>query len=382
MTCKELRSLWEKYEADQCSDEEKKNIEAHLESCQDCSLFIERKLDEEEIPVIPTNNLEKADPLLMKKSMRKAKWKQRLNNTTFLIAVVIGVWLIGGMLSMMFYTDSNRRDIMVVEQLAIESLLPNVNVRSTGFNTKSFFRADIEMRLDKTVGKETVPVGKLTFAHAFKNIINTEREWINGQFDTKLYFVHPSASNYDDIHERYDQFWDVLEKLPEGTVSEVAISFNQTYSVEDINFLLSRYFLDHQQMPLWYALDVGYEVEEKHGPYLGVGEVVGFPKYMDYGHYYNDSNMSEADQVVEMMKRFSENENTVKKMGISFIDEWDFEDKYEYVKENGVQVYGVVLTGPTKELLKLKELEEITFATVGEVELWNWFDRPASGSMY
>jgi hypothetical protein len=34
-----------------------------------------------------------------------------------------------------------------------------------------------------------------------------------------------------------------------------------------------------------------------------------------------------------------------------------------------------VVTGPTKELLQLKELEAIHSPALGEIRLWNWFDR-------
>ncbi|TKI02527.1 anti sigma factor C-terminal domain-containing protein, partial [Bacillus cereus] len=44
------------------------------------------------------------------------------------------------------------------------------------------------------------------------------------------------------------------------------------------------------------------------------------------------------------------------------------------VKENGVKVYGIVITGPSKELLKLQNSPHVRYATLGDIEIWNWFD--------
>ena len=57
-------------------------------------------------------------------------------------------------------------------------------------------------------------------------------------------------------------------------------------------------------------------------------------------------------------------------------------ERYDYVKENGIEVYGVVVTGPTRELFKLSELETVHSPGIGDVELWNWFNRSFQGKMY
>ena len=48
------------------------------------------------------------------------------------------------------------------------------------------------------------------------------------------------------------------------------------------------------------------------------------------------------------------------------------QEQYAYIQEEGFTAYGAVVTGPVKELLKLKELETIQGVQLGEVELWNW----------
>jgi len=54
-------------------------------------------------------------------------------------------------------------------------------------------------------------------------------------------------------------------------------------------------------------------------------------------------------------------------LGLSYLQE-----RYDYLKKNGFQAYGAVVTGPTKELLKLKNIEGVSNQKLGDVELWNW----------
>lgn len=47
-------------------------------------------------------------------------------------------------------------------------------------------------------------------------------------------------------------------------------------------------------------------------------------------------------------------------------------ERYKFLEENGFITYGAVVTGPVKELLKLRDVEGVQGEQLGEVELWNW----------
>ncbi|PHG30547.1 sigma-M negative effector [Bacillus pseudomycoides] len=53
------------------------------------------------------------------------------------------------------------------------------------------------------------------------------------------------------------------------------------------------------------------------------------------------------------------------------------------MKKHGVKVYGIVITGPSKELVKFQNSisPHVRDATLGDIEFWNWFKRP-SGSRH
>lgn len=135
-------------------------------------------------------------------------------------------------------------------------------------------------------------------------------------------------------------------------------------------------------MPVWYALETG--VESKIDPettYLSSFSMIGYPRQIHFRGIDSEEG-TQKEKLLHMLTLLHENEGLVKKLQLGpETMEW-MPERIEFVKENGVKVYGAVITGPTKELLKLKDLPEITFASLGEVELWNWMDRPAQGRWY
>ncbi|WP_391203762.1 anti sigma factor C-terminal domain-containing protein [Psychrobacillus sp. L4] len=56
------------------------------------------------------------------------------------------------------------------------------------------------------------------------------------------------------------------------------------------------------------------------------------------------------------------------------LDTSHLQERYDYLNEEGFQAYGAVVTGPVKELLKLKELKEVRSVQLGEITYWNWND--------
>lgn len=48
------------------------------------------------------------------------------------------------------------------------------------------------------------------------------------------------------------------------------------------------------------------------------------------------------------------------------------DNRLDYVEKNGVNVYGSVVTGSTKEIQRMLKNKSVKSANVGEVELWNW----------
>lgn len=49
--------------------------------------------------------------------------------------------------------------------------------------------------------------------------------------------------------------------------------------------------------------------------------------------------------------------------------------RLDYIRENGMQVYGAVVTGPIREVEKLMEEEQFHQFGLGGIEVWSWYNR-------
>ncbi|TYR80766.1 sigma-M negative effector [Priestia megaterium] len=391
MSCQDMKHQWEKNKNGTLTEEEIEALEEHTESCEKCMSHLQQLLEEEETNLSKSQSPPKHEVLdnkKVKRSIMMAKWKQRFSNVVTVLCTIILLWVCGSFLSMAYYFPFDKAAyINTVNKAAIESALPNVHVRGSSTETKPYFRLQSEYDLYKDIGQEQQAVGSFTFYNLFNRTTNIEKDFVNGQYDMKLSFAYPkqiqSQQNPSIYTEWSNDTWKALEKLPEGTVSEIAISFDDTYTLNEVHTKLDS-LLTKDMRPSWYALDTGYEQRTANDdqPLLDLTSTFGFPYFLELSFYEKDGQqLNETDRVVKMMKLLAENERTVQQVRWMEKSKLKLKERYEFVKKNGVEVYGVVITGPTKELLTLKDDPSITYASLGEVKLWNWFMRPSSGTL-
>lgn len=122
-------------------------------------------------------------------------------------------------------------------------------------------------------------------------------------------------------------------------------------------------------MPIWHDDDmkVTQESKQKRGWFGGVTSRSSVsPSVESYG----DGELRNANFLKTL--RLMQEHKSIADRVIPFID---LDDSISYLEKNGVRLYGAVVTGPVKELLKLKEETWVSDLHVGEVRLWNWQDR-------
>jgi hypothetical protein len=229
----------------------------------------------------------------------------------------------------------------------------------------------------------------------FFSALNVKWQWQDNHFDNYLYFVYPEQVSNSNAGEAQtgqnnepQDAWQALEMLPAGTVAEMSVSFNRTYTFEQVKSLLKDYDLDIT----WYAIATGQEAnpyypQDLHGLLSAFQGVWGFPDMSqnmlsEYSSIRSDDGAIRKKYVLQSMQFLAENEKTARKIYRGQPETLQIPARYKYVKENGIHVYGVVVTGPVKELLKLKDVDTIHSPALGEVRLWNWFSRNFEGKMY
>lgn len=390
MNCKEVKSKWAKYINGECSSDDELEIEEHLQICTKCEQLLNKELENQQ-KQLPnqnkdTNNRDVLSELPINKQnqlIRRAKWKNRMQTALTVFILMIAVIVVSTVITGIYYFIVGDKATQVVK-IGTQMTMPNVHIDGTGMSTNYFFSADLKAQMVKAFGNENKAVGEVQGKMNFNNLTTT-RDWVDGQFVTKLYFLHPHATeeqpNYKEI---YAYTWQALDTLPEGTVSELALSFDDLYNIDDVQDFLSEYDL---HIP-WYAINTGFEKQD--GTYLstdtgiwGIYDRPTFDVSKESIHYQTRGNGEEIEEEFKKgLKFLTENEKMTKQFLWNIDENTNLEEMYTYVNENGINTYGVVVTGPTKELLKLKENKHIHYATLGEVDLWNWYNRPAYGIMH
>ncbi|MFF0829046.1 anti-sigma factor [Brevibacillus sp. NPDC003359] len=318
--------------------------------------------------------------------VRRGKWKSRLSNAGFTIGLpffagVLLLFLNGWVGSLM------HEDIFRVAKAMVNFTQPGVSVGGSGSQVGLFY-GNISMELRERVGAEEKNAGRFESTNVLWNI-NAWPQWPNGVREQKLYFRYPTEGAREDTMSRTSPAWTTMEKLPEGTVSQLAISFDHFLTYEEYYELVSRHVTSSGQDTVWFAVDTGVESKENEEgqAMLGPGEVWGFAeRELNYGGsiLVNGEGDRRMATYLNEMKYLSEQDGLTRDIGrtLLFRSDPQITERYNYMQQNGVRIYGAVLTGPTKELLKLKAEKSITAALLGKVDWWNWERPAASGTHY
>ncbi|MED4584060.1 anti-sigma factor [Brevibacillus choshinensis] len=323
--------------------------------------------------------------------IRRGKWKMRLTNSvyTFGIFFLIGAVLLiaNGWIGSWMHDDLFRvtKDMVNFSQ-------PGVSVGSSGSQVGALY-GQIKMELREQVGAEEQNVGFLESTN-FLWSVRAEPKWADGIRETKLFFRYPTDEKMTEEETAYlrTPAWNTMNKLPEGTVSQLAVSFDHPLTYDDYQKLISRHIFAYNAETVWFAIDTGVELKDHDQDggnlLLSAGEVWGYAeRNLDYGNapiQVNGEGDRRTATFLAEMKYLTEHDQLTRDIGAGLVSHRDPEiaERYSYLQEKGVRIYGAVLTGPTKELLKLQAEKSITAAFLGKVEWWNW-DRPgASGTQY
>lgn len=180
--------------------------------------------------------------------------------------------------------------------------------------------------------------------------------------------------------------WETLSMLPEGTVGELAFSTTNFMESKELVNYLGNYDLHVLWMPLYTGEFVDYKpyVSTEGSTREGVKSLMvphfGLSGGNDRSESFHESsrilwlNEKSLGESEELMLKNMEDLLTNKKKSYyeQFLGLGHLEEKYKYLKDKGFTVYGAVVTGPVKELLKLQDVSFIQGEQLGEVELWNW----------
>ena len=391
-TCKEIDELWDRYLDGSCTPEEEQQVEAHLEHCPACQHRLEQALAAQAalVPPVPSEP-EPPSGGEQQRWMRRAKWRNRLGTIFNLFCAFILFSIVSGLLTGLLYglggSASTMNRLPKVLSAAVGMTTPNVNVNSGGINSGFYFNLSMDYSLTKRVGYSDQILGRIQGDMRF-HLLQVNREWSGGAFKSNLFFQYPNVG--EELTEEQLQYkaetegeiWHALEMLPEGTVSELAFSLDDIYSLEEVYGMFEGYDMDI----VWYAFDTGLEERVANlGSYLYDGnDLWGMSDRLMLEYADNNSLQVWGDgpakekAFLRALEELQQNERWVRKV----VTKPHLQERIDYVNEHGVRSYGLVVTGPTKELLKLSEHPHVTNPALGETDWWNWYQPNFSSVQY
>lgn len=419
MKCSEIAPLLDRFLQGKLSPSEEKTIEKHLETCSPCQEKLDQLLAANDTPPPGkkeeqrhSDETQEITAQKQQQILRRAKYKSRFSMALFLLALFLLMHIVGTLVSSLFYSWGGENSKLYRTQrtavILVEHTFPNVTIPlrpspsqrfssrvgwgHSSLEIKPYMAALGSYAMQKQVGRERQIIGTLNINH-FLGMTATQWNWVGGTHNHYLFFYHPQAFKSiapdDEANMALvsQEGWQVLEDLPQGTVAELAISFKELHSIQEVMAMLAEYDLEI----LWYAVSTGQEGQKNNReslrPMSTFDGVWGFA-HMSTNLLNFSAPISSQDSAIREeyfmnnMEFLLNNESLAKKLYRGNPNELLLQKRFAYLQENGIQVYGLVVTGPSKELLKLKELEGVHSPAVGDVQLWNWFHRSFQGTLY
>jgi hypothetical protein len=177
--------------------------------------------------------------------------------------------------------------------------------------------------------------------------------------------------------------FETLEMVHEGKVADFAFSTDNYHSPEEMLQLLGDYNVDVIWMPLY----MGELKEFTEWGWSGGGNSMVLAHQWGLSgartteadfmsgslvHVLNEQSVEESKKAMlhNMERMLGENKRLAERLLVTN----HLQERYDYLYDEGFRVYGAVVTGPVKELLKLQEVDGIHSFQLGEITDWNWHD--------
>jgi hypothetical protein len=374
----EFKKRLESYEKGELSAEEAKKIEKELESME---RYLE-ETDEEN-----RGKLTNSDIGIKKQQriMKFAKWKARFQTALMAIGLFLLFSFFSSILTLMYYSFGAPDRVEKLRNIVDYSLTvmnPYGHMDGTSTSTSAYFGMTASKDINKVIGDDTIKVGEMETDFFFSRMSYPEVTYFSPISNNSPAFIYPGSS------PRGFSGWERLKKVPEGTVVSAYVSFTDLLETEEVFSL----FEAKDMRLIWLAVDTGFEKKEE-----AIFEPIGFPSepiwheddmIVDFQQeekgFFGTEIVSEGSSSPEyevgegkpLHKQFRKTlqflEEYEEKAENFYMGDLNLSKRIQYMEKHGYKHYGAVITGPTKEVLKLQDEGKVSELEVDEIEFWNW----------
>jgi len=324
-----------------------------------------------------------------RKILRKGKWRARIQTAFYAVVLFIAFTIVASIITSLYYSlGSNRMNVYAdIIDYSLTVTDPYGIHGGSGANVTPYFSMKVNRDLRKQIGDEIIKVGEMDVNFILSLMGDPEETYIGKETQSTPAFFYPEYYDFD-----IGSDWDRLEKLPEGTVASAYISFAELMDTETV----FDHMEDKELSLLWLAVDSGFESPEDDD-FIAIHEPLGFPAHPiwhddDFILESREENIGflgsgtvsesysspdyEAGDPEPLHTQFLKTLNFLKKYerktNKMFFGNFNLSERIDYLENNGIYHYGIVVTGPTKEVLALRDESWVKVMQIDEVDLWNW----------
>lgn len=335
-------------------------------------------------------NEEKAQEIVQKHKNRfSIKLTLQIIRVFVLILLVLVVYKI--VVTIIYDSSKFGKRTEFYQRLAIDWTSPELST-DIGPNhsneISTFLTQKITLPLEKRVGSKDYVVSELTLKKPLINAFITTKLHKNIPYDalnSTFSFHLPSNPQTGKTLSGDESLrvWETLAMLHEGNVANLAFSTDQYYTPTELIDQLSDYDLSILWMPIY----MGELQSFTEGGWGGGTDTMSLS--LPWGlagaremeadfrggwliHALDEETVDDSERV--MLKNMDDMLQTNKQLAERLLHTQYLQERLDYLRKEGFQAYGAVVTGPVKELLRLQEIESIRSVQLGEIKHWNWED--------
>lgn len=301
---------------------------------------------------------------VIKKAIASSKWKLIVTTLTIALLIVPTCY----MLTFLYYAFGTKSTtLMDVTSQTLYVTEPNTTLEELEFDMEfSLFSMGLSFEQYKQIGDEVYPVKHYDTRFMLNNLVGKkitsklEKSYPKYPTETNQWLVHPNnRGEFNTIEEQRK-----LKGLPNETVVEAYLSFNDLYTVDQVI----------QQMPnvdvTWAAIYTGVE-DTMLSANGNVVSPIGYPVQQDQTNWSPFKGATSHEQTfLSILNFLVDYEETA--TAVSAHKNLDLKERIHYLKQHDMKTYGVVVTGPKAEVEQLQSLTMMKHMKLGEVKLWNW----------
>lgn len=325
-----------------------------------------------------------------KKQFNRMIWRTRVRMLANAIGAVVLLFLVYTvyMTAIHIYFDTTEvrgkfiRSIISVVELHEDG----VRVEKTGnpaIEVTPFLTQKTTLKLYRDVGKWQILTGEVHAKQSITgkftySIVNTGN-YLNSM--NKAAYILPHSIMFDKPMKdrpREEASLKQLNRIEDGNVAQLSFSVDTLMSPEQLKEKLAPYDIIVTEMPIYAGELKAFDMQHSVGggtdyyvPYLSLRPMANFDEdnwLTSWVMYFTPEEKGYMSEHVAYM--MSDLEWMISYIKYSWLD--IDKQRFAYLKENGVQVYGASVTGPVRELEKLQEQPEFHDFRLGRIEVWNW----------